>query len=355
MQTLRRSVSIANRVCPRNTRTPSPIDQPINKIIAMTKASWLAAFAALSLAFAGLPSIAGQPAAASPTLAAPQLVIIDTDIGDDIDDAFALALALRSPQLRILGITTDFGDTTLRARLVDRFLHAVSRSGIPVAVGIRTHETGFTQAAYARLQPPQPHPDAVGFLLGQIRAHPGQITLVAIGPLVNVRAAIARDPATLRKLRRVVMMGGSIRRGYNDSKTGAPRPPDPEWNIRCDPAGARALLASGVPVYMMPLDSTQVPLDAANREKLFARQTPLTDQLEMLYGEWSRATGRSTPILYDPVALTYALQPALCPVQPMHLEVTAKGYTRPTPGPPNAQVCLQSDPTAILGFLMPRL
>jgi len=315
-------------------------------------------FAALTLLLlaAGTVGLNGQPpAAALKAGAAPQLVIIDTDIGDDIDDAFALALALRSPELNILGITTDFGDTALRARLVDRYLAAVGRADIPVAVGIATPDSHFTQGAYARQEPVRTHPDAVDFLLGQIRAHPGRITLIAIGPLVNEQAAIARDPATFRKLRRVVMMGGSIYRGYDDWKTGAHRPPDPEWNIRCDPAGAQALLASGVPVYMMPLDSTQIPLQAAGRAAIFSRRTPLTEQLGLLYGEWSAATGRQTPTLYDPVAVTFAVRPELCPVRPMHLEVGGKGYTRPVAGAPNVQVCLQSDEAGILRFLIGRI
>jgi len=93
-----------------------------------------------SLAFAQPPSPQGSQ----------QLVIIDTDIGDDIDDAFAVALALESPELKILGITTAFGDTELRARLLDRYLAAVGRKDIPVAAGVATpHDNVFTQAAYA--------------------------------------------------------------------------------------------------------------------------------------------------------------------------------------------------------------
>ena len=72
---------------------------------------------------------------------------------------------------------------------------------------------------------------------------------------------------------------GSIRRGYDDGKTGAHTPPDAEWNIKCDPAGAKALLASGVPVFMMPLDSTQIHLQTPDREAIFAHGYPLTDQL----------------------------------------------------------------------------
>ena len=288
----------------------------------------------------------------------PQLAILDTDIGDDIDDAFALALALRSPELRLVGITTAFGDTGLRARLLDRFLGAVGRGDIPVAAGVPTpHENVFTQAAYANRAPKQKHPDAVEFLLGQIRAHPGQITLIAIGPLFNIQAAIERDPATFRQLKRVVLMGGSVYRGYDDGKTGAHRPPDPEWNIARDPAGARALLAVGVPVFMMPLDSTQIHLEAKEREEIFSHGSPLTDQLTLLYHQWM-ALSEWHPAgltLFDPVAVAYAIRPDLCPATPMRLEVDSSGFTRPVEGAPNAQVCLQSDEKGFLELLLERI
>src|SRR5215469_13362759 len=130
-----------------------------------------------------------------------QLVIIDTDVGEDVDDAFAMALAMQSPEVRILGITTAWGDTKLRARLAERFLQETERTDIPVAVGVQTH-------------PGQGWPDAVDFLLRQIREHPGEITLIAIGPETNLGAAIDRDAATFRRLERVVLMGGSVYRGY---------------------------------------------------------------------------------------------------------------------------------------------
>src|SRR6266702_6656921 len=153
---------------------------------------------------------------ALPEKVLPEKVIIDTDIGDDIDDAFAVALALRSPELQILGITTTFGDTEMRAKLLDRLLEEAARADIPVAAGPPTQpKTAFTQLKYAKgghcAQPS--HPDAVSFLLDQVRRNPGEITLVAIGPLVNVGAAIEKDPDTFRKLKRVVLMGGSIYRG----------------------------------------------------------------------------------------------------------------------------------------------
>jgi inosine-uridine nucleoside N-ribohydrolase len=313
---------------------------------------------AVTLAVAGRPGAAGL--ATSPgeeAQAKPQLAILDTDIGDDIDDAFALALALRSPELRILGITTAFGDTELRARLVDRYLHAVGREDIPVAAGVPTpHNNVFTQAAYAQQWPEKKHPDGVELLLSQIRAHPGEITLIAIGPLTNVQEAIKRDSATFRKLKRVVLMGGSIYRGY-DGRNGERRPPDAEWNINRDPAGAQALLGAGVPVFMMPLDSTQIHLETTEREAIFAHGSPLTDQLTLLYHQWKAGTDGhpDAPTLFDPVAVTYAIHPELCPATPLRIEVDDKGFTRPVDGTPNAEVCLKSDEKGFLDLLLGRL
>jgi purine nucleosidase len=315
---------------------------------------------AIAVAVAILTGSTGSSIMCPQSVAVPkpqlQLVILDTDIGDDIDDAFALALLLHSSEVKLLGVTTAFGDTELRARLVDRYLAAVDRSEIPVAAGVPApaHNV-FTQAAYARQEPARRHGDAVAFLLRQIRAHPGQITLIAIGPLFNVQAAIARDPATIRKLKRVVIMGGSIYRGYDDGNSSANVPPSPEWNIRCDPAGARALLASGVPVFMMPLDSTQIRLAPQDLGALFSHGSPLTDQLTLLYHQWTGPSTWQMPTLYDPVAATYAIRPDICRAKPMRIDVDDKGFTRPVSGAPNAQVCLKSDQRAFLDFLLKRI
>jgi purine nucleosidase len=324
---------------------------------------------ALAVAAAILIGVAASPimrprSVATSKAAAPQLVILDTDIGDDIDDAFALALLLHSPEVKLLGVTTAFGDTELRARLVDRYLAAVHRSEIPVEAGVPApaHNV-FTQAAYARQAPAHSHGDGVAFLLREIRAHPGQITLIAIGPLFNVQAAIARDPATFRKLKRVVIMGGSIYRGYDGGNAGANAPPSPEWNIRCDPAGARALLGSGVPVLMMPLDSTQIRLPQQDLSTLFSHGSPLTDQLTLLYHQWAKLDAGAhsnndawrMPTLYDPVAASFAIHPDICSAQPMRIDVDDKGFTRPVSGTPNAEVCLKSDEKAFLEFLLKRI
>jgi len=287
-------------------------------------------------------------------------VIIDTDIGDDIDDAFAVALALRSPELQILGITTTFGDTETRAKLLDRFLAEIGRPDIPIAAGVPTPPKGtFTQRRYAESShfAKRSHPEAVAFLLDQIRRNPGQITLIAIGPLMNVGGAIEKDPATFRKLKRIIMMGGSIQRGYGDLGYGPPTPPQPEWNILNDIPSAQKLFAAGVPLFVMPLDATQLKLDEIKRAFLFSQGTPITDALTLLYHQW----GQETPTLFDPMTIAFLVNPTLCPVQPMHIRVDEKGFTRPDPGQPNApnspnaQVCLDSNPDAFFRFLLPRL
>jgi purine nucleosidase len=288
----------------------------------------------------------------------PQLVVIDTDIGDDIDDAFALALALKSPELKVLGVTTTFGNTEMRARLVDRYLKAVGRSDIPVFAGPATKTDNLmTQAAYAKRDPNTKFGDGAAFILRAAREHPGQVTLIGIGPLFTVEAAIKRDAAAFKKLKRVVIMGGSVYKGYGVDAQGKPKAPEPEWNILNDPAGLRALLASGVPVAMMPLDSTQVPLETQGREAIFTHGSALTDQLTLLYHEWMGGTPNHnpTPTLFDPVAVTYTFRPELCPAKPMHIDVDAKGKTIPGQGAPNAEVCLQSDEKGFLTLLEGRV
>lgn len=303
--------------------------------------------------------------ATTPRPAPAEKVIIDTDIGDDIDDAFAVALALRSPELKILGITTTFGDTEKRAELLDRLLGEAGSPDIPVAAGVPTPpKTTFTQLKYAEggRFAKASHPDAVAFLLDQIRRNPGEITLVAIGPLMNVGAAVDEDPAIFRKLRRVVLMGGSIYRGYGDIGSATPRGPEPEWNIKNDIPSAQKLFAAGVPLFVMPLDSTQLKMDAANRNFLFRQGTPLTDAFTLLYHEW----GQETPTLFDPMTIAYMVKPELCPVVPMNIVVDEKGFTRPVAAgtatnsqsvhaAPNAQICLKSNPDDFFHFLMPRL
>ena len=285
---------------------------------------------------------------------APEKIIIDTDIGDDVDDAFALALAVRSPEVQVLGVTTTFGDTEARAKIADRFLGEVGHGEIPVLAGkamavknLMSQRKYGEGGRFAKVV----HGDAVEFLLEQIRKYPGEITLIAIGPLMNVGAAIDKDAATFRKLKRVVLMGGSVRRGYGDLGYTAAVPPMAEWNILNDVSSAQKLFAVGVPLFVMPLDSTQLKLDEVKRAFLFSQGTAVTDQLAVLYHLW----GQETPTLFDPMTVAFALRPELCPVTGMRIRVDEKGFTREEPGAVNAQVCLDSNAEDFFRFYLKRV
>jgi len=314
----------------------------------------------MNIKLAILILIAGSLMGIKPYLLAqtttPQKVIIDTDIGDDVDDVFAVGLALSSPELDVIGITSAWGETALRSRMLDRLLCETGRSNIPISTGIKTvSKAAFSQAVWAQAGPERLHGDAVTFLLDEIRKNPGEITLIAVAPLTNIGAAIDSDPATFKKLKRVVLMGGSIRRGYEASGIGISQKPEAEYNIAMDSSAAKKLLQSGVPIYMMPLDSTQLKFDETKRDMLSTVSTPLTDSLQLLIAEWQHATHNVTPTLFDAVAVAYAIRPDICPTTPLHLEVDEAGYTREKPGVANANVCLSSDSGHFFQFLMPRL
>lgn len=284
----------------------------------------------------------------------PEKIIIDTDIGDDVDDAFALALAVKSPELQVLGVTTAFGDTESRAKIADRFLGEVGRAEIPVLAGQPTStKNPMSQRRYGEsghfVKPS--HAEGVQFLLDQIRKYPGEITLIAIGPLMNIGATIDKDAATFRKLKRVVLMGGSVRRGYGDLGYTPPVAPVPEWNILNDVVSAQKLFAAGVPLFVMPLDSTQLKLDEVKRAFLFSQGTALTDSLAVLYHLW----GQETPTLFDPMTIAFVLKPELCPVKALRIRIDEKGFTREEPGTPNAQVCLDSNPDDFFRFYLKRV
>jgi inosine-uridine nucleoside N-ribohydrolase len=226
--------------------------------------------------------------------------------------------------------------------------------GTPVGV----NRSAFTQRAYAEggSFARASHPGSVDFVLGQARKYPGQITLVAIGPLPNVGAMIDRDPAAFRLLKRVVIMGGSIRTLEDPYGVAPEVAPHPEWNIKNDIPGAQKLFSSGVPLYVMPLDSTaNLKLHEVARTALFAHGSMTTNILAGLYYEWSAYTRAATPTLYDPMTLASMLDPSLCPTTPMHISVDDAGNTRETPGAPNANVCLHSDDDAFLRFYVKRV
>jgi inosine-uridine nucleoside N-ribohydrolase len=315
------------------------------------RAGWACAAAVACLCW-------GWGAAAAAESIAPIPVIIDTDIGDDIDDAFALAVALSDPGLEVIGITTAWGDTRTRTLLVRRLLTAIGRPDIVVAQGPATPSTArFTQRQWALgAVDTTPAPDAVDFIRDQIRRRPGAITLIALAPLSNLQALLARGTA-LTGLKQVVMMGGSIHAGY---QTGGaiPNPqPSAEYNVFSAPSALTDLLASGVPVRLFPLDSTQIKFDEVRRDRLFAFGSPASDALTLLYHQWRLLNdwGQVTPTLFDVVPVAWLLKPALCALQPMRITVDGQGYTRPTPGKPNVSVCLNADEQSLQRLILEHL
>jgi purine nucleosidase len=323
----------------------------IRKLARLTLPGWTAVGLMVSAWLWGFASMA-QSAPAARAQSAGSKILLDTDIGDDVDDAFALGLALKSREIEILGVTTAWGDTGRRAKIVKRMLAENGRTDIPIAAGVATESKAkFSQGDWGdKATTEGVGADGVALLLETIRKHPSEVTLVAIGPLTNVGAAIDRDAQTFRKLRRVVLMGGSVRRRYGDLGYEPDRGPEPEYNIYSDVAAAKKLFASGVPIFMMPLDSTQLKLDEVKREILFGKKTEMAEELKELTREWAGGT----PTLFDAMAVAYAIDPKLCPTTKMRIEIADDGMTKEVNGSPNAEVCLDSDAEKFFRFAMPR-
>ncbi len=277
-------------------------------------------------------------------------ILLDTDIGTDIDDAFALALILQSPEVDLLGVTTVSGDTQARARLVAKMLSEAGRTDVPVAAGQPGKRLKIDQTRWADgfTSPQMRGEKAADFLKAQVEGHSGEISVIAIGPLTNVAALLKQEPAVRKKIKQIVMMGGSIALGYGQDPT-----PAAEYNIAADPAAARVVFASGVPILMAPLDVTaMLQLNAVDLRRIFTRLTPLTNALTLLYHLWNG----NTPTLFDPMAVALFIDPSLCETRQLAIEVDSKGFTRVQQGkPPNATVAVHTDPQKFFKFYLSRV
>jgi purine nucleosidase len=264
-----------------------------------------------------------------------QTYILDTDIGDDIDDAYALALLLTAPNIVLRGVTTCFGATDRKAELTAKLLNTAGRGDIPVHAGRRSDRAIGPQHDWAKgfRSRAMRSEDAVSFLKREIERVPGTLTLIAVGPLTNLGDLLTRHPEIAPKVGRIVLMGGSVYAGYNP-----PSPPAPEWNIKGDVPGARTVFTSGIPLVVAGLDVTaMLTLDAERQKRIYAAGTPLTDALAALTVLW----GNGTPILYDAMAVAWAWGERFCESERLRLEVSDDGMTRPVPGPPNAEVLVR--------------
>ncbi len=260
----------------------------------------------------------------------PQKVLLDTDIGGDIDDAFALALILASDELELVGVTVGHGMTSARARVACRMLYETGNADIPVAVGRPTGRIAGQDTGEPPYQPQfhwaedftetRPIQTPAGqFIVETLQAHPGEIDLITVGPVTNVGDLLKREPEALHLAKHIYSMFGSFYMGYGSDPV-----PDAEWNVRADVTAAQALAASGAEITYAGLDiTTFVKLNAERRQQLQMRGTPLTDALSALYTLW----GHETPTLYDVVAVGMVLWPELFRTRPAHVRVIDGGYT----------------------------
>jgi len=296
----------------------------------------------------------GALAAPSSALAqtAPLKILLDTDIGTDIDDAWALGLLIASPNVELVGVTITDGDTAARAKVACKLLHVTGRDKVPVAVGRRTAlpdgvDYQFTWAEEFTAKQPVAQP-AADFIVDTLRQHPGEITLVAVGPLQNVADALRKEPRLGTLAKRVVLMSGSIA-----GNAWSPWPVA-EWNVVRSTADAQ-LVYSSLTMTTVPLDSTTyVTLKPEERSRLQAHSSPLTRALEALYRLW--LNDQSTRMtLHDQMAIAETLRPGAffrrC--ESMPIKVDDRGYTRVDKAAGKAQtICLEPKRDEFMKFYL---
>lgn len=277
-------------------------------------------------------------------------IILDTDIGTDIDDACALAFILASPELDLAGVTIANNRTDQRAKLALKMLYNTGNSHIPVAVGRQTETGGsVNQAPWAEdfeaLKPVSQ--SAAEFIVEQVNAAPGELTLVPVGPFTNIADALALDPELPNKIREIILMGGCV--GWPAGATPEIRP---EYNIVTDVPASQAMLSCGTPMTMVPLDATlQVRLEAEDRAKLADCGTPLTEALCGMLSYWPHPT----PTLHDPLAVAVTIEPTICGMANLNVVCDDQGFTRVVEGEPNMNVAVTPQVGRFLAMFMERL
>jgi purine nucleosidase len=300
--------------------------------------------------------VASFAGAAEQTTSAP--VIFDTDIGTDIDDAYALVALMHRPELQLLGVTTVSGDAVARARLAAKLLHVAGGpwNKVPVYAGLSTAPQYMKQVEWASgFAAPNLHDSGgIEFMRREINARPGEITLIAVGELTNIAALLESEKGIGKKIRAISLMGGSVYRGYAPGSK-----PEPEWNIRSNAAAARTVFTSGVPLLVAPLDSTaDLKLTPEMRVKIFARGIPLNDALAALDQMW-RYTNHwkgDMPTLFDVLAVDLVQPRQPFKLKALAIEVAADGLTRPVDGrTPNAEVALDVDIPVYMNEFVERL
>jgi purine nucleosidase len=308
-------------------------------------------------------------------------VILDTDIGTDVDDAMALSLAVSLPELELRGVTTVHADAPLRARIARRLLELAGRPDIPVIAGasmplqlplppnftwmpcLRGHEgVGLLSAAelHRTEDLEQGADDAAHFIVAQARAHPGELRLITIGALTNVARALQLEPRLGGWLREITVMGGTV------FAERFPFPPMLETNLNADPLAAQIVFASNVPLTIVPMEvTTQVFLVAHQRAEIAAWDRPLSRALVALMEQMfegmaslSAEAGLSEDFykgrtfMHDPLAVATAVGSDLVRIEPMHVQLEVIDQViRTTPYADRAPNCNVSVGVDAPGFI----
>jgi purine nucleosidase len=266
----------------------------------------------------------------------PKKILFDTDPG--IDDACAILLALASPELSLEGLSIVHGNSSLEqgTRNALSVLELGNAGHIPVAKGCElplvqpsllapeTH--GETGLGYADLPAPRARPvrqHAIDFLIEQILAAPGEITLVAIGPLTNVALAIRQEPRIVETLRELIIMGGALRHEGNTTALA-------EFNTYVDPHAAQIVYHAGIPTTLVPLDVTYqcilTPADVKRLQKIGSPITQFIVDATRFYMEFhDEFQSIEGCVINDPLALALTFAPELCTYQQLPVDVDLSG------------------------------
>jgi purine nucleosidase len=266
----------------------------------------------------------------------PKRIILDTDPG--IDDSLAILLALASPEIQLEGLTVVHGNCSMEQGTVNALavLELAKASHIPVAKGCElplvqpsllapeTH--GNNGLGYAQLPEPGSWPiiqHGCDFLIEQIMSNPGEITLVAVGPLTNVALAIRKEPRIVQAVKEVFIMGGAIRHEGNTT-------PLAEFNTYVDPHAAHIVYHSGMPITLTPLDVTYQCLllaeDVARLQKLESPIPPFIADATRFYMEFhDEHQGMPGCAINDPLTLALTFAPELCNCEEYYVDVDISG------------------------------
>ncbi|KEH40954.1 inosine-uridine preferring nucleoside hydrolase [Medicago truncatula] len=255
----------------------------------------------------------------------------------------AIFLALRSPEVQVIGLTTIYGNvyTTLATRNALHLLEVAGRTDIPVAEGSHVTLTKGTKLRIAdfvhgadglgnqNFPPPNGKPieeSAASFLVNQAKANPGKITVVALGPLTNIALAIQMDPEFAKNIGQIVLLGGSFAVNGNVN-------PAAEANIFGDPDAADVVFTSGADILAVGINVThQVVLSGSDREKLASSKGKfaqyLTQILEVYFSYHHDAYNTKGVYLHDPTTLLAAVDPSLVTCTEGSVRVQTSGITR---------------------------